>query len=851
MPRQSIAEYLEGFRSSGRDIAFVHRRGYRTARWSYRHIAETAAQAARLLEARGVGKGDRVLLWGENCPEWVAGFFGCALRGAVAVPMDRIATPEFARRVAAQVQARLALGSQEQLAALREIPALAFEQFADQLAGHSAAPYAGPPTGRDDVLEIIFTSGATADPKGVVLTHGNVLANLTPLETEIAKYLKYERLFHPVRFLNLLPLSHVFGQFMGMFVPQLLRGAVYFQESLNPSEILRAIRRERISVLVTVPRVLESLKEKLERDAESAGQLAALRRQMEAAADLKFTRRWWRFRRFHNLFGWKFWAFVSGGAALDAATEEFWRRLSFVVVQGYGMTETTSLISVNHPFGVGRGSIGKVLPGREMKLSDTGEILVRGESIASAYWQGGEMQPVAGGEGWLRTGDLGAVDEAGNLYFKGRQKNVIVTPEGMNVYPEDVENVLRRQAAVRDCVVLPLRREGNAVPCAVLLLREPGADGAAVVRAANAALADYQQIRYWRVWPEVDFPRTATQKPRTGAILAWVEAQRGTAATAPVAASVVSHAGSLADLVARIARRPAGDVRPDAALATELNLSSLDRVELLSAIEDRFQVDLNESQFTAATTLGDLEKMLHAPAAARSDHHYPRWAQRPWMQAIRVVVYYLLTWPATQLLSWPRIHGRDKLRAVHGPVLVVCNHITYTDVGFVLAALPPRLRQRLAVAMEGERVSRMRRPPPDWTLWERLIFPPVFWLMTALFNVFPLPQRAGFRESFQFAGESVDRGYSVLVFPEGARTPDGQLAPFRSGIGLLVNNLRLPVVPMRIDGLWELKARGRRVLAPPGAISVTVGDVMQFQPGTDPGEIAQRLEAAVRSLPRR
>jgi long-chain acyl-CoA synthetase len=123
--------------------------------------------------------------------------------------------------------------------------------------------------------------------------------------------------------------------------------------------------------------------------------------------------------------------------------------------------------------------------------------------------------------------------------------------------------------------------------------------------------------------------------------------------------------------------------------------------------------------------------------------------------------------------------------------------------------------------------------------------------MTALFNVFPLPQRAGFRESFQFAGESVDRGYSVLVFPEGARTPDGQLAPFRSGIGLLVNNLRLPVVPMRIDGLWELKARGRRVLAPPGAISVTVGDVMQFQPGTDPGEIAQRLEAAVRSLPRR
>ena len=179
------------------------------------------------------------------------------------------------------------------------------------------------------------------------------------------------------------------------------------------------------------------------------------------------------------------------------------------------MTETTSLISLNHPFGVQRGSIGKALPGREMKIDESGEILVRGDNIASAYWQDGEMKPVTGEDGWLRTGDLGAVDAEGNLYFKGRKKNVIVTPEGMNVYPQDLENALRAQPEVKDCVVLPLPRGCNAVPGAVLFLREgSNPDAIPIVSKANRSLAEYQDIRQWFVWPEEDFPRTATQKPK-------------------------------------------------------------------------------------------------------------------------------------------------------------------------------------------------------------------------------------------------------------------------------------------------------------------------------------------------
>ena len=844
MPRVSLAEYVDEFRGYGRDIAYLDRKGYRTIRWTYCQVAETAAQVARELERLGATKGNHVVLWGDYCAEWVAAFYGCVLCGAVAVPLDRIASPEFALKIAQQVRARVALGSRAKMEHLKDAEGLLtipFEEFPERIARHPSGSYAAPALGSSDVLEILFTSGATADPKGVVITHGNVLANLRPIEEGISKYLKYEWIFHPIRFLNLVPLSHVFGQFMGLFVPPLLRGTVLLAGTLNPADIIHRVRHERVSVLVAVPRMLESLKNHIEREYEMRGELQWLRDAMQAASSLKFLRRWLRFHRIHSQFGWKFWAVVSGGAALDSATEEFWRQLGFVAVQGYGMTETTSLISLNHPFAVQHGSIGKVLPGRELKLDENGEILIRGESVAAAYWQNGEMKPVAAEDGWLRTGDLGAVDASGNLFFKGRKKQVIVTPEGMNVYPQDLENALRAQPEVKDCVVVALPRGGNAVPGVALLLHDTTLDVATIVGKANESLTDYQRIREWFVWPEEDFPRTSAQKPKMQAILNAMLDRLGMAspeAGQELRPASVGQTGSIEDIIAQVAQRP----------ATELSsLSSLERVELMSAIEDRFQVNLNESKFTSATSISELEHMVRTPSAERTDFRYPRWVQRWPVTWIRWTVYYLLSWPATQILARPRIEGRERLRDVRGPVLVICNHVTYLDVGFVLAALPHRLR-KMAVAMEGERIQRMRHPPRDRPWPHRFAVAAAYWLMTPLFHAFPLPQRGGFRESFRFAGETADKGYSVLVFPEGMRTPDGNIWPFRNGIGVLAANINLPVVPMRIDGLWEVKRSGRRGFAPWGTIRVHVGDPIRLAQGVDPVEITQTLERAVRSL---
>jgi long-chain acyl-CoA synthetase len=466
--------------------------------------------------------------------------------------------------------------------------------------------------------------------------------------------------------------------------------------------------------------------------------------------------------------------------------------------------------------------------------------MVRGAGVASGYWSGGELRPVAKEEGWYHTGDIGELDAHGNLYFKARKKDVIVTPAGMNVYPEDLESALRRLPEVKDAVVVPLARDGNAEPCAVLILRD-GSDPEIVTQHANQSLAEYQRIHRWLVWPEDDFPRTSTQKPRINLIIEAVQKHFAGNSGMPV------HANPLADLIQRVTGRAPSQLSASSNLEADLNLSSLDRVALLSAVEDRYQVDLGDTRFSSINTIGDLERALHGEAPPRVHYHYPHWVQRWPITWIRFLTNHLLLLPAVFILGWPGIEGRENLRDINGPVLVICNHIGDVDPGFVIAALPARLRNRIAVATGGETLESYRTPRPERNAFGR-IYDRIKWTLgVSLLNLFPLPREAGFRESFAYAAESVDRGYSVLVFPEGRHTPTGKLQPFRAGIGLLANSLRIRVVPMRIEGLFEIKQAGRK-FAPPGTIRVTIGSPVEFSSDADPQWIAQELERIVAEL---
>ena len=841
---------------------FAHQRGLRNVRWSYSRLVTTAHRFARELEARNVRPTERVLLCGENSPEWAAAFWGCLLRGAAVVPLDVESTPSFVLSVQRQTEAKLMVRSDDvaPAAAGLGVPQLRLEDLSEQVARHPSTAYQVEGVDGDTLAEIIFTSGTTSAPKGVMLTHRNLLANLLPLEAEIEKYVRWERLVHPIRFLSLVPLSHVFGQFMGLFVPQLIGGEVHFQESLNPSEIVRRTRDHRISVIVLVPRMLDALREWVERDYTARGRAQELQERLDSAQGTNFLRRWWSFRRVHRRFGWKFWAFISGGATLDERTETFWRRLGFAVLQGYGMTETASLITVTHPFKQSRRSIGRLMPGYEVKLDETGEIIVRGQSVSPGYWAG-EGGGTRGEDEWLYTGDIGEMDEAGNLYFKGRKKEVIVTAAGLNIYPEDIEAALNSQPEVRSSCVIKWEGSRGPEPLAVLILRGPEASAEAATKRANSLLAEHQQFRHWFVWTEPDFPRTATHKVLRREVYAVVsEKLRAESKAQEDAMGTERPGGQVFDrlpssLILHEAARISGHtapvtVEPSANLMSDLKLDSLGRVELLSALEDRYGVEIDEGAFTAATTLGDLERLIHGGAQEpTAPYPYPKWARQFPLTWIRTFLFYVIVLPITRVMSRMRVVGSARLEEVTGPALFVSNHVTVADHALVLAAMPARLRRRLAIAMEGERLRDWRYPPAGANLFTRLRLLAQYFLVNTFFHVFPLPKRSGFRRSFAYAGRCVDRGESVLVFPEGERAPRGQMTmgPFKGGVGLLAKELGVAVVPVKLRGLYELKLQGR-YFAPPGTVSVIFGDPVKFDPRSEPAEITAELERRLDAL---
>src|ERR1044072_294293 len=686
--RETLVSFLDDCRTHGEQTAVAHEAGVRLSRWSYARLASSAFQFARELEARGIGAGDRVLFWGESRPEWIACFYGCLLRAAVVVPLDVKSAPDFVARVQQQVSAKLLLSDEPQL----DIPHLAF----DSLPQHSDQPYqsvAKP----DDLVEIVFTSGTTAEPKGVCLTHRNLLANLAPIEKEFKRCERWERLVHPVRFLCLLPLSHVFGQLMAIFIPQFLAAEVYFRESYKPSEIIAAVKKDRINVVVTVPRVLETLREKVKTDAQISNA------QLATAESRHFLRNWWTFRKVHRQFGWRLWAFISGGATLENETGTFWRRTGYAIIQGYGMTETASLTSLSHPFRIRQGSIGKPVKGQEVKLSDEGEILVRGANVSPGYWNR-NGQSLADKQGWIHTGDIGEIGPDGNIYFRGRSKETIVTAAGLKIYPSDLEAALDRQPEIKASAVIPLT--GGTEALAVLIPREEHSDLSAAVQHANDSLAEFQRIRHWVAWPRSDFPRTTgTRKVIKGQVAEAVKPLLDQSAKAMTEETVAPLSLPVISRIAKV--QP---VSLSANLSNDLKLDSLGRVELLSALEDQYQIELDEAAITEATTLGDIEEIVSRGKSESVPYPYPRWAMRFPTTWIRHLVYHLFLLPLTWIMCRVRVIGVERLPEATKPVLFIANHVTDPDAGLILSALPFRWRLRLTIAMSGEYLRDWRYP---------------------------------------------------------------------------------------------------------------------------------------------
>ncbi len=614
MPRDTLLDFFQDFASLDAEF-LIHDDGFQARRYSYREIAERARAFAARLREQGIGRDEKIILYGENRPEWIIALWGCLLAGVIAVPIDYRSSSEFVERIKNIVGARAILTGDE----------------AGMYDGHSA--FEGGRITKDQTAEIIFTSGATAEPKGVIITHRNILANIVPVENEVKKYLRYARPFAPIRFLNLLPLSHMFGQAMATFIPPMLPGVVVFMRGFAPNEILRQIRTRRISVLVSVPQILEILRTHL----------------IQMFPELRSWKphkghwllRWWRYRNVHRLFGWKFWSFIVGAAPLPADLEAFFSELGFLVIQGYGLTETAPIVTLNHPFHARRGSVGKPIGGVQVKIAPDGEILVSGENVTSGYFQHPEETAHAFEDGWFHTGDIGELKN-GELSILGRKKEMIVTPEGTQCFSrgrrERAEAAARR-AGCRGDWNRPRASGADRRPG-----RRRGRNRSSRQRAAGRLPAHSQLFHL----AAGRFP--AHRRNRQA------EASR--------------------DCKERPGRRSA-----DMEVPLE-NLTSLERVERIVALG----LDESEISATPASTIAD----------------FPSWNRSAPARAARRIFLPGFLLPLSRVFAHVHAHGLESLKDLQPPVIFAANHQSYMDVPGILSALPARWRYRVAPAMRKE-----------------------------------------------------------------------------------------------------------------------------------------------------
>ena len=520
-----------------------------TVQWTYRELNRRSRIVAWRLRALGLARGDRLLVWTPSSPAVPALYFGAMRAGVAFVPLDLRMSPGAIERIVARADARhLILGSGRDTpdpadARLDRFPSSNVEQLAAEPdatfpADWEAQVTAWPrPTG-SDIAEIVFTSGTTGEPKGVVLTHANLLGTLDAAHNLIPE--------QEHRAVSLLPLSHLLEQVATVFYAMSVGAHVMYIRSRNPRVLFEAIRDHRTTSLVLVPQVMDLFWAAIEREVASRGQLRLFNAMRRIARRLPYSARRVMFASVHRQLGGSLNLIVSAAAFLPPSLQQAWEDIGVVVIQGYGATEC-GVASASHQGDHALGTVGRTIPPVKVKLADDGEVLVAGPTLFSGYWRDPATTAASfNDEGWYRTGDIGRHDRSGHLILMGRKKDIIVLPNGLNVYPEDIENALRT-AGIRDAVVVetkPGRIEAVVLAPGAPVLPQ-GGDPAdpevapdpgestqirpaveAAIKAANRTLAVHQRVAAWRLWPEVDFPRTHTLKVRRDRVRVWVAADQ-------------------------------------------------------------------------------------------------------------------------------------------------------------------------------------------------------------------------------------------------------------------------------------------------------------------------------------
>ena len=832
--------------------------------WTYGEVADQAQRLATHLGRIPVAPGDRVALLAENRPEWCIAYLGIVAAGATAVPLDAQLTAPEVETLLRHCESRVVIVSQAQLAKMQSLTARLPSPPVLILLDEDAPPgiftlaeivektekAALPSCAPDHLASILYTSGTTGSPKGVMLTHGNFVANSAAM--------RGLNLCGPDdNLLAVLPLHHVYPFMITCLLPLLCGARITFLQSLKPPDLIACMSETGVTILVGVPQLLALLHRGIFQHAQRMpwpvrvvfdlllGLAGAARTYLKRNPGRLF------FARVHRRFGGRLRLLTSGGAKLDPAVARNLYRLGFAVVEGYGLTETAPVVTFTSPVAPRFASVGTPLPGVRVRIADpdadgVGEVAIQGPNVMRGYFRDPAETARSFRDGWFLSGDLGYLDADGFLHITGRRKEVIVLPTGKNVYPEEVESHFLRSPYIKEiCLV---EEGGGPRTEGLTALVVPNFDHLRAQRIANAEdmirwemenltreLPAYKRPTRLRVVKE-PFPRTRLGKIQRHLVRAWVLAETPAQAVAaeglppspadqalwesPVTRKILAALPALS-------RKKRGILLDDN-LELDLGLDSLARIELLVTLEELFGIDLPADSGSALFTVRDVVRTVEERLGTRDatigpepTTRRPSWSEilageppaavraeiaagkTRWATVVSFLSYWLLR-ILFRLCCRFRVHGLERVPD-GGPYLITPNHFSYIDAFAVGTALPFRLVRHL-----------------HFLGFQQFFQQPVTAMFGRAFRVIQVDAEAYLFQALRAAAHVLRQGEILCIFPEGARSVDGEIKPFKKGAAILATEMRLPLLPVRIAGSFEVWPR-HRSFPRPHPLTVTFG----------------------------
>jgi len=845
-------------------IAVQMKEGERYHTYTYRDLVRTIASAASALSKQGIRKGDRVAILSENRPEWMFAYLSTVSLGAVVVPLDAQLTEKEVVVLLANSGAKavcVSASTRQKLSSGGSYAIISFDpgeriSFSDMIGAHPGASLPPAPA-PEDLAAILYTSGTTGDPKGVMLTHGNLASNCVSI-------IKLNIIEATDNLLCLLPLHHTYPAMVCMISTFSLGATVTILNSLKGPDILACMQETGVTILVGVPQLFAALRRAIFDEIGKKPALVrflvklllALNGEIRNVAGANIGRTL--FRKVHEKFGPRFRLFASGGARLDPDVYTDMSNLGFILIEGYGLTET-SPVSMFNPIGKQKaGSIGIPVPGVQAMIANPdqngmGEIAVQGPNVMAGYYKKPSETAEVIRDRWFYTGDLGYRDRDGYYFITGRSKEMIVLSTGKKIFPEELEKFYKQIPAIKEICLLQGERglEAAVVPDFDYLRRMNISSSREAVTDAIEHLAKdlppYKRIMGLKVFKD-PLPVTRLGKLRR-AMVRDLYLQSGAQAEKPVQetdrALLSSDAGrKVLSCVEPFSPKKA--IAPDDNLELDLGLDSLARVEFVVNLEHSFGISLPDSFGSEVLTIRDvvlkIQELLGAGPAMTGERVKLSWSeilgQEPSEEtrrslmldsgAVRTVGKYAIKIFFTVLYM---LYGRMSAKGIEnlpakGPYMIAPNHASYADAPLVWAAIPWSIGSRTfflghAKYFGGLVTSRIAK----------------------MIQVIPVDMETKLTSALQLSAHVLRQGKILCVFPEGARSPDGKIREFKKGVGIIAKELNVPIVPTAIHGTFEMLPPDKTF---PRPVAVRVSFGKPIYPGNmDYDEIVKKLRGEV------